>query len=598
MNHKKLSRQLLIGYLAVMILPLIIASWYTSRLYRNSFIEQIVVGEEKNAFLVGKDLSGLLHDGDARGVDSLCKRLSRDIGMRITVVSPSGRVIGDSEKNPDSMENHAYRPEIMKALKGGTGTARRFSTTLQKKMLYVASPLYTNGAMIAIIRTSVPLDSISIALRAYYGKILMAALILAILSLMMSFLFTSRITLPVRDLEAGAKRFSRGEFSRKIPLPDIDELKNLGVALNEMGDQLYSRIQTISARKNEQEAILSSMTEAVVAVDGSGRVLSVNQAAAELFCVERPSASGKLLGEIIRNSAIQKFAERVLASAESVAEDLTYSPLVGNERRDVVLQVQGSVLHDADNRPSGAVLVASDVTRLRQLENIRKEFVANVSHELRTPLTAIKGFVETLQGGALDSREDALRFVGIIAAQVDRLGVLVDDLLTLARIEREEEDASIVLEERPLMPIVNAALRDFATAAGTKNITIEAMGDETVSARVNVAMLEQAVGNLIDNAIKYSDIGKPVTVTVSRDGDDAVISVADQGIGIAPEYHERIFERFYRVDKARSRKAGGTGLGLSIVKHIAVLHSGRVSVKSVPGGGSTFSIALPLIQDR
>jgi two-component system, OmpR family, phosphate regulon sensor histidine kinase PhoR len=596
MGRKKLSRQLLIGYLSVMVLPLFIASWYTSRLYRNTFIDQIVISEKKNAYLVGADLTALLVAGNNRGIDSLCKWLSRDIDMRITIIAPSGKVIGDSERDPDSMENHAYRPEIMKALEGNTGTAQRLSTTLKKQMLYVAWPLYNNNTLTAIIRTAVPLDTISTALRVYYGKIVMVALILAMFALMISFLFTSRVTLPVRELEAGAKRFASGDFSNKIPLPDIDELKNLGVALNDMAGQLHSRIQTITARKNEQEAILASMSEVVVAADGSGRVLLINQAAADLFGVERSAASGKLFGEIIRNSALQKITDRIFQSGNPVEEDVIYSSLTNNERRDVVLRVNGTVLHDADNRPAGVVLVASDVTRLRKLETIHKEFVANVSHELRTPLTAIKGFVETLQQGAIESRDDAKRFLDIISAQVVRLGTLVDDLLMLARIEKEEEDQLLAFEEQPIMPIVNEALRDYTAQAAAKRITVEASGDGALGARVNAAMLLEAVGNLIDNAIKYSEAGKNVLVSVNRERNGAVISVADQGIGIPAEHINRIFERFYRVDKARSRKAGGTGLGLSIVKHIAGLHNGRVSVQSEPGKGSVFSILLPLTQ--
>jgi two-component system phosphate regulon sensor histidine kinase PhoR len=591
---KKLTWQLFVGYLCIMIMPLIVASWYTSRLFRNSFVDQMVLSEKKSAFLLGNDVAGLLAKNDQGGVDSLCKKLSRDIGMRITVVIPSGKVIGDSDRDPDSMENHAYRPEIMTALKGGVGSSQRFSTTLHKKMLYVATPVMKHGALCAVIRTSVPLDTVSAEIHAYYRKIVLAALFLAIVASLLSFILARRIIVPVQELEEGAKRFSRGEFSEKIHLPGIDELKNLAMALNEMAAQLHARIQTITAQKNEQEAILASMTEAVIAVDSAERVLSVNGAAAELFQVDRALAPGKFLGEIIRNSAVQQFTARVLASVSPIEEDLTLSPLLGDERHDLILQVHGSVLHDADNNPSGAVLVASDVTRLRQLENIRKEFVANVSHELRTPLTAIKGFVETLQNGALESKEDTARFLGIIAAQVDRLGVLVDDLLTLARIEREEEEEAIVLEERPLMPIVNAAIRDYAAAAAVKGISVEVSGEATVSTRVNAAMLEQAVGNLIDNAIKYSEPGKRIEIMVSRENADAIIRVNDQGIGIPHEHIDRIFERFYRVDKARSRKAGGTGLGLSIVKHIAALHNGRVSVISFPGEGSAFSIMLPL----
>ena len=592
-----LTWRLLLGNLAVMILPLIMATWYTSSLYRTTFIRQIEDGEKRNAYLVARNVVALLNNNDTVQINSLCRELSRDLdGMRITVILPSGKVIADSHQDPALMENHAYRPEIMEAKSGGTGISQRYSTTLHNKMKYLAIPARNHGEIVAVVRTAVPAVSIANALNTYYGKIAFAIFIMVVAALLLSVFLGQGITKPIKELERGAQRFSRGELSTKVAVPGIDELTHLSKALNDMASQLDNRIKTITAQRNEQEAILSSMTEGVVAVDASESILSINAAAAVLFSIEGQAVHSRFFGEVVRNSGAQRFVHRLIEKQTPLEEDITLQAFDGERRRDLVLQVHGTLLRDSGNKMTGAVIVASDVTRLRQLETIRKEFVANVSHELRTPLTSIKGFVETLQGGAIDSREDASRFLGIIAAQVDRLSALVDDLLTLARIEREEEDASIVLEERPLMPIVNAALRDFAAAAGAKNISIEAMGDTTVSARVNAAMLEQAVGNLIDNAIKYSDIGKPVTVTVSRERDDAVISVADQGIGIAPEYHERIFERFYRVDKARSRKAGGTGLGLSIVKHIAALHNGSVSVKSVPGSGSTFSITLPLSQ--
>jgi two-component system phosphate regulon sensor histidine kinase PhoR len=594
MWHGKLTWRLLFGHLAVMILPLLIATWYTSSLYRSAFIRQIETGEKRNAYLVARNVVVLLKNKDTVQVNLLCHELSHELDMRITVILPSGKVIGDSHNDPASMENHSYRPEIMEANNGTIGISERYSTTLHKRMKYLAIPAQNDGAIVAVVRTAIPAVSIANALNAYYGKIVLAFLIMVVVAVLLSVLLGRGITRPIKELERGAERFSRGELSTKVTVPGIDELKHLSIALNDMAMQLDNRIRTITSQRNEQEAILSSMSEGVIAVDASERILAINAAAADLFTIEGQAVHSRYFGEVIRNSTAQRFIRRILENQTALEEDITLQASDGERRRELILQIHGTLLRDSGNTVTGAVIVASNVTRLRQFETMRKEFVANVSHELRTPLTAIKGFVETLQQGALDSKEEATRFLNIIAAQVDRLGVLVDDLLTLARIEREEETGSINLADSLLMPVVRSALRDYSAQAASKNIFVNLTGDGSIRAPLDPAMLEQAVGNLIDNAIKYSETGSSVAVSVGSEGNDALISVSDQGIGIPAEHLDRIFERFYRVDKARSRKAGGTGLGLSIVKHIAVLHNGRVTVRSVPGKGSTFTILLPL----
>ncbi|MBN2038071.1 MAG: PAS domain-containing protein [Chitinispirillaceae bacterium] len=594
MWSKKLTWQLLLGHLAVMVLPLLIATWYTSSLYQHAFVTYIEDAEKRNGYLVAKEVIALFSRNDTALVNPLCRELSRDMGMRITVILPTGRVIGDSDDDPASMENHAYRPEMMKALKGSVGRSERYSTTLKKKMKYLALPIQKGNTLLGVVRTSIPAVSVSTSLNAYYSKIVFAVLLMIMAAFLLSYLLARRIILPIKELERGAERFSKGELSTKVVVPGIHELNHLASALNEMAQQLDTRIRTITAQRNEHEAILSSMNEGVIAVDTAERILSVNTAAAALFTIDRHHVAGKLLGEVIRNSAVQRFVGQVLSRGESQEQDITIPAPSGGTRSETVLQVHGTTLRDSENRCAGAVLVASDVTRLRPLETMRKEFVANVSHELRTPLTAIKGFVETLQQGALDSREEAARFVGIIAAQVGRLGALVDDLLTLARIEREEVALSISLVEGSIFPVVNSTLRDFSAQAAAKNIAVEIKGDPSIRAPIDPAMLEQAVGNLIDNAIKYSEPDRNIELLIEKRGNEAIISVSDQGIGIPAEHLDRIFERFYRVDKARSRKAGGTGLGLSIVKHIISLHNGRVTVQSVPKKGSSFIIALPL----
>jgi len=585
---RKLSRQLFIGYLVVMLAPLLVASWYTSALYKKYYTETTVASEKTHAYLIGTDLAPLVAAGNYGHVDSLCKKLGRDIGIRITVVLPSGRVIGDSEKSPDSMENHANRPEIMEAFGKRTGVAMRASSTLRKPMMYVASPLQRNDTVTAVVRTAVPLSSIKAALGMYYFRIFIVALFMALCALLLSILFNRRITKPVRELQSSAERLAKGDFSSKIKVPVIEELSVLAAALNKMADQLHERILTITRQRNEQEAILAGMTDGVIVIDLSEHIIFVNNAAGGMFGIDLHAVPGRPLPEIIRG-----FAKEVLTNATEIERDFSIA-LGGDVKQGFrFLQAHGTVLRDTGGVKFGAVIVVSDVTRLRRLEQVRKDFAANVSHELRTPLTTIKGFVETLQTGGLDSKEEAQRFLGIIAAQVERLSSIIDDLMTLTLIEREEEAKTLSLEELPVLESIRAAVRHYEAQAGAKQIAIVLKGENAVMASINAPLIEQAVGNLIDNAVKYSGSGTTVEVALSMKNSECVIAVKDQGQGIPQEHIDRLFERFYRVDKARSRKLGGTGLGLSIVKHIVGAHKGTVLVESAVGKGSTFSIVLP-----
>ena len=594
MVTRKLSRQLFIGYLVVMLVPLLVASWYTSALYKKYYTETTVAAEKTHAYLIGTDLAPLVAAGDYGHVDTLCKKLGRDIGIRITVVLPSGKVIGDSEKSPDSMENHANRPEIMEALEKRTGVATRASVTLRKPMMYVASPLQRNDTVTAVVRTAVPLSSIKAALGMYYFRIFIVALFMALCALLLSILFNRRITKPVRELQNGAERFAKGDFSRKIEVPVIEELSVLATALNKMADQLHERILTITRQRNEQEAILAGMTDGVIVIDLSEHIIFVNNAAGGMFGIDLHAVPGRFLSEVIPKSAIRGFAKEVLTNAKEIERDFSIA-LGGDGKQNFrFLQAHGTVLRDTGGAMFGAVIVVSDVTRLRRLEQVRKDFAANVSHELRTPLTTIKGFVETLQTGGLEVKDKAQRFLDIIAAQVERLSSIIDDLMTLTLIEREEEAKTLALEDLPVFESVKAAARHYEAQAGAKQIAIVVKGESTVIASINAPLIEQAVGNLIDNAIKYSGSGTMVEVSLSMKNSECVISVKDQGQGIPREHLDRLFERFYRVDKARSRKLGGTGLGLSIVKHIIGAHKGTVLVESTVGKGSTFSIVLPV----
>ena len=360
--------------------------------------------------------------------------------------------------------------------------------------------------------------------------------------------------------------------------------------MNELAAQLDARINDALRQRNEREAILSSMVEGVVAIDDRQRIISLNQAAARLFGCHADTVAGRTLQEIVRNVELQRLAADVLARRQSLSGDLA---IMGRDGRQRLLNAQGTVLREAEDRPVGAVIVLHDVTRLQELEKVRRDFVANVSHELRTPVTAIKGFVETLLDGAPADPADAERFLRIVARQADRLNSIIEDLLTLARIEQGTEKAEIVLEPGRVRQVLEAAADACRLKAEEKQIHLDIQCDADLIARINAALLEQAVVNLVDNAVKYSPAGATVRLIAERDAEWLVIRVEDHGCGIGAEHLPRIFERFYRVDRARSRELGGTGLGLSVVKHIAQAHGGRADVRSTVGEGSTFFIHLP-----
>ncbi len=359
--------------------------------------------------------------------------------------------------------------------------------------------------------------------------------------------------------------------------------------MNKMAAQLDERIRTIISQRNEQQAVLSSMIEGVIAVSVTGRVMSLNHAAAGMIQEAVESAEGRTVEEVIRNTELQQFVRCALDSEQPVEGRIV---LHENSRSEQHLQVHGTILSDDQGEKIGALIVMNDMTHIRRLEQVRSDFVANVSHELKTPVTSIKGFIETLLDGAMEKPEDRRRFLEIIARQTDRLNSIIDDLLMLSRVEQQNEE-KLDLEPVRLHDVLSAAVGLCELKAGQKEMAIAVECDETLTVRANASLLEQAIVNLVDNAIKYSDAGGDVRIDVVQKDDEVLISVHDHGCGIAKEHLPRLFERFYRVDKARSRTLGGTGLGLAIVKHIAQSHKGRVTVDSTVRKGSTFTLHLP-----
>jgi len=521
-------------------------------------------------------------------LDKIADKIGGKLELRVTIIDLDGRVFGDSELDENELigvENHLHRPEVQQALKSKIGESRRFSTTIKKDMLYIAAVYGKNNAQ-GIIRLAIPLLEIKL-ISNRVKKILMASLLFAfILAIIISFLASVFISKPVREISLITQDAARGNFSKRVPISSNDEIGDLSKAFNYMSEQIKLKLQEVNLSKSRLEAVLLSMFEGVMVVDFGGTILLMNQTLKDFLLVKDDPVGRKPI-EVIRNIEIQEIADCALKGKCGV-EACEISVLTPQEK---ILSVHATPVIREDNL-EGAVLVFYDITNLRQLEKVRKDFVANVSHELRTPISNIKGYAETLIDGALEDKENARDFLKIIYSNSDRLTRLIDDLLDLSKIESDK--LGVTLKDCSLKPIVTRVTDGLQKQVQDKEITIKIeITEDMPDILADEARIAQVLLNLIDNAIKYNQQKGIIIISAKEKNKFVQVDVSDTGIGISDKDLPRLFERFYRVDKARSRELGGTGLGLSIVKHIVSAHRGEVSVQSVLGQGSTFSFTLP-----
>ena len=516
--------------------------------------------------------------------------LQRATDLRLDLFDHEG-----NPARPESDEDSSRGADrAIAAIRQGAAEARsdHYDAEQGRRVLTLAVATENNG----ILRVTSETTALDRELRLSQWSLLLRFLAAASVAIAAGYVVAKRAAAGVEELAESASQLARGSLQVAIPTPDLAELSTIAAAVTGLRDQLLERARTIGRQGSQQAAVLGSMVEGVLAVDHRHRILSINTAAADLLGLEPGKVLLRPLQEVVRNPDLRRFVLRALDCKETIEDDL----VLRDASRERVLLVRGTALRSSSGSEHGAVIVLNDVTHFRHLENIRRDFVANVSHELKTPTASIRGFVETLMDGALENREDALRFLSIIARQAERLEAIIEDLLALSRIERIEESSDLTLETVSLIEVVNAAIGSCQLRANERAIAVSVDCDPAVIVAVNPPLLEQALINLIDNAIKYSDPGKTVRIAVTHkeDHDDRsiTIAVADEGSGIDEQYLPRIFERFYRVDRGRSRKLGGTGLGLSIVKHIVQAHGGSVDVKSTPGVGSVFALHLPCHQ--
>ncbi len=571
--------------LTILVVSIVLVTGFSGRAFRSFMVGHTTNNLESFAKAMAPDISERILVEDFAGVQSICRRLGKDSGYRLTVVLNQGQVIGDSDEDPALMENHADRPEIYSAINGHTGSSQRYSSTLGHQRLYVAVP----GSSFFIVRTSISLEDLGEIMNQLYMEIFLVSLALVLLAGVVGFLLARKLSLSLKLLQNGAEAFAQGNLDNPIKVDDSLEINAVATSMNHMATQLADRIHKAESQRNELESVLASMNEGILAVDLDQNIFRLNRMAAQFLDQDIGYALGRSIQEIGRHPELTRLTEKILAGQTSSERDLRLGG-----RNGTLLQVQASSLVDLEGQRFGALLVMSDMTELRRLETMRRDFVANVSHELKTPVTSIKGFVETLMEEPPDDPKEAERFLGIINRQTDRLENIISDLLALSRLEEENRTGNLEMMELSLRQLLDRFVSDLASRNPQAAHRLHVSCSEELRPKINAPLMEQAISNLIDNALIYSPEEAPVHISCLQDESGFTLSVSDKGPGIGAEHLPRLFERFYRIDKARSRRMGGTGLGLAIVKHITQIHGGEAMVESIPGIGSTFTLKLPL----
>jgi two-component system, OmpR family, phosphate regulon sensor histidine kinase PhoR len=590
----KLFWRLGLTYVALLVAVLIAVDLYSSRVMRSQAIRS-----------ANSELTSLLNVAQTRppraadpGDLRTWTEWMAKSGARVTIVDSAGRVLADSAADAAKMENHADRLEVQQAIAQGHGQAVHHSQTLNRELVYQAVRYEEADGQAIIIRLAVPLSEINLSVSELRQRLLIASIVMLLIGAIASLGFARMFAARVDRLKDFSQRIAEGNFRPLLPEGPRDELSELADSMNQTAARLDLEIRMLSGERNRSSAILRSMVEGVAVIDSEERLVFYNRAFSEIFGVPTSVAEGRPLIEVVRHAELVGLIRKALRGEEGLQNDISMGIVQMQSFSVTAAPVKAldsaTGEHDlAAAKPSGAVVVLHDVTELRRLERVRQDFVANVSHEFKTPLTAIQGFAETLLGGALEDPTNNRRFLDIIRNHAIRLARLTNDLLKLARIEA----GKLEVEFFPvgLMELIEGCAETTLLKASRKQITLEIeVPSGLPPVQGDASLLRDLLQNLLDNAIQYTPAGGHIRVTAEAKGREAVITVSDTGIGIPTSDRERIFERFYRVDAARSREAGGTGLGLSIAKHIVEAHNGRLWVDSVIGEGSTFSFSIPL----
>ena len=527
-------------------------------------------------------------------IQHICNKSSNNKRVRITIINNEGTVIGDSHKTASLMDNHLNRPEIKEAISNGFGLETRFSNTLQKELMYYASSKIVSKNT-WVVRVSIPIDEYSAIISDLQYKIILFGFIVSFVLLYLCYFISKQITAPIDNIRKKTEEYvSTLHMSRPFDIPKTKELASLAISLNKMAKELDKRIKQIQNEKEDKESLLSSMQEGIVAVDKNGKIISINDIAKDYLNINKKNPLKKKYSDVIKirkvNSIIDQNISKNAINKYVFEQEISIKK---NKTRFFLLH-SSPLVRTHKNR--GVLIVLTDITFKKQLEKVRQDFVANVSHELKTPITSITGFLEILNRDDISKEEHDL-FLEKIQNHTYRMNLIIDDLLKLSKIESQEEDNSIYLNKQSLLPILEGAREDVRNTLGKKNISIQIACDKNVSIKGDSLLLREALINLFENAGKYGYPNSIVKVICEKQK-MVLIHIENQGDKIKEKHWERIFQRFYRIDKSRDRKAGGTGLGLAIVKHITFVHGGEIKVSSSQNKKTRFTISLPLVPEK
>ena len=568
-------------YLVIAVLAVVIAGFFIERELRTGltrWIEEDLMAETQ--------IIALIPEGEIEKQSQVLAERSR---ARVTLIDARGLVTLDSNGQTKDLDNHLNRSEIQEARVKGKGTATRYSRTLKMDMLYVALPLYEGSHLKGYLRLSRPMLEVDRSVDKLRFSIFQVLLLIIILSMIVAFIFSMKVISPIQEIEAFTDKIRKGDVSGMLMIDSRDEIGQLSKNINDMVTELQEKIRVANEEKWKLRAAFASMAEGVMVLDSQNRIEGLNKGMAEMIGREYADIVGKTPMEAFRNIALQDALNRFRQAGEIVLEEIT----LGDEN-PMILDVNISAVKSLPGQDPKTMIVFHNVTRLKKLEQVRADFVANVTHEIKTPLTAIIGFVETLQQGAIDDRAKAQKFLLTIHENAQRLNRLVDDLLTLSSIELGE--TKLHLEGLALEDVFETALTLISLRAALKNVRIQRdVQPGLPMVRADRDRLVQILVNVLDNAVKFTSEGGSVSITASPEVQGSVvIKITDTGIGISKSELPRLGERFYRIDKTRSREMGGTGLGLSIVKHLMKAHEGSMEIESTLGKGTTVSLHFPV----